>query len=396
VKCIIFDEIHCIGQADDGLVWEQLLLLAPCQIIALSATVGNPEEFNNWLMSTQESLHIPLTMVRHKHRYSDLRKYIFIPPENFTFEGLCSASLVPDAFGLDHVPELRYLHPVASLVNKNRGIPDDLALEPRDCFLLWRCMDKHQTPAFPVPQELHPSRALPSFIQKAHVFEWEEHLKALLLEWMNRQDSPFDNVRTELEGDLRNEESTLIDSEEDLDHQHNYFNTVLPLLVRLHENNSLPAILFNYDRSACEMIAQLVLAQLELAETEFKATDTMWMKTMEDYEQWEIDSKARSSQNVEHAKKKKSKGMEDSDERHSSKSDAARDAANCDRHKFEFFNPDRPLDQFSFADVKKLELAELEEAIEELKDIIAPWQIDALERGIGVHHAGMNRKYRQM
>ena len=35
VKRIIFDEVHCIGQADDGLVWEQLLLLSPCPIIAL-------------------------------------------------------------------------------------------------------------------------------------------------------------------------------------------------------------------------------------------------------------------------------------------------------------------------------------------------------------------------
>ena len=35
IRRIIFDEIHCIGQEGDGLVWEQLLLLAPCPIIAL-------------------------------------------------------------------------------------------------------------------------------------------------------------------------------------------------------------------------------------------------------------------------------------------------------------------------------------------------------------------------
>lgn len=35
IRRIIFDEIHCIGQAEDGLVWEQLLLLSPCPIIAL-------------------------------------------------------------------------------------------------------------------------------------------------------------------------------------------------------------------------------------------------------------------------------------------------------------------------------------------------------------------------
>ncbi len=29
VRCIIFDEVHCIGQAEDGVIWEQLILLAP-------------------------------------------------------------------------------------------------------------------------------------------------------------------------------------------------------------------------------------------------------------------------------------------------------------------------------------------------------------------------------
>ncbi|RYN78121.1 hypothetical protein AA0119_g13556, partial [Alternaria tenuissima] len=55
IKRIIFDEVHCIGQAEDGVIWEQLLLQSPCPIIALSATVGNPEEFSTWLGSTQEA-----------------------------------------------------------------------------------------------------------------------------------------------------------------------------------------------------------------------------------------------------------------------------------------------------------------------------------------------------
>ena len=42
VRRIIFDEIHTIGQADDGLVWEQLLLLSPCPIIALVSQLLYP------------------------------------------------------------------------------------------------------------------------------------------------------------------------------------------------------------------------------------------------------------------------------------------------------------------------------------------------------------------
>lgn len=64
VRRIIFDEIHSIGQAEDGVVWEQLLLLAPCPIIALSATVGNPEQFNDWLTETQKSSGIDLKLIQ--------------------------------------------------------------------------------------------------------------------------------------------------------------------------------------------------------------------------------------------------------------------------------------------------------------------------------------------
>ncbi|KAJ9659560.1 hypothetical protein H2201_007309 [Coniosporium apollinis] len=117
VKRIIFDEIHCIGQAEDGIVWEQLLLLAPCPIIALSATVGNPEEFNSWVASTQRSINIDLTMIQHHQRYSDLRKFIYNPPKNFTFNGLAERpTLAP--LGLDGAAEFAFMHPVASLVNR--------------------------------------------------------------------------------------------------------------------------------------------------------------------------------------------------------------------------------------------------------------------------------------
>jgi ATP-dependent RNA helicase DDX60 len=46
IKRIILDEIHSIGQQEGGAVWEQLLLLAPCPIIGLSATIGKAEIFN--------------------------------------------------------------------------------------------------------------------------------------------------------------------------------------------------------------------------------------------------------------------------------------------------------------------------------------------------------------
>lgn len=120
VKRIIFDEVHCIGQAEDGVVWEQLLLLSPCPIIALSATVGNPEEFNRWLKCTQASIGADLIMVTHAHRYSDLRKFVYVPPKKFLFKGLGPRTQL-SLPGLDANPDatkaFAFVHPTASLIN---------------------------------------------------------------------------------------------------------------------------------------------------------------------------------------------------------------------------------------------------------------------------------------
>ena len=121
VKRIIFDEVHCIGQAEDGIIWEQLLLLAPCPMIALSATVGNPDEFNQWLESTQKSIGSDLVMVVHPHRYSDLRKFIYTPPKNFCFGGLTPQKqrLTPGLDASSHdTKAFSFVHPIASLINR--------------------------------------------------------------------------------------------------------------------------------------------------------------------------------------------------------------------------------------------------------------------------------------
>lgn len=197
VKSIIFDEIHSIGQSDDGVVWEQLLLLAPCRIIALSATVGNPNEFADWLSITQKCLGVDLKLIKHDQRYSDLRKFFYSPPKKFDFQGL---SRPKQKAILDHefVQGLQPVHPVTSILNRQRLMSEDLSLEPRDCYLLWKCMVNDASSEFPVPNELSPKHSLPSFIRRSDVFEWEGRLKRFLSTWMTNPGSPFEKVRKDL------------------------------------------------------------------------------------------------------------------------------------------------------------------------------------------------------
>ncbi|RYP11257.1 hypothetical protein DL765_007837 [Monosporascus sp. GIB2] len=112
VKRIIFDEVHCIGQSEDGIIWEQLLLLAPCPIIALSATVGNPDEFKGRLSDTQKAKGFDLEMITHGSRYSDLRKFTYEPPRLLEFQATRSErpgpyfSLILDLRSSDALPAI--------------------------------------------------------------------------------------------------------------------------------------------------------------------------------------------------------------------------------------------------------------------------------------------------
>ncbi|KAL4912359.1 DEAD/DEAH box helicase [Aspergillus aurantiobrunneus] len=400
IKRIIFDEVHCIGQAEDGVIWEQLLLLAPCPIIALSATVGNPDEFKQWLAMAQEANGLELTMIQHKTRYSDLRKFIYNPPSKFVFNGLSKPPQL-GALELDESPSMAFLHPVASLIDRSRGLPDDLTLEPRDCFTLWKAMKKFATDEFPVDELLDPSTALPDLIKKADVIEWEIQLKTILKNWMSHDNSPFETVVQELSirsttgpdiqvsGEIQ--ESLEISSVR----KSSVRDTTLPLICSLHDQAALPALFFNYDRAKCEEICDHILIQLENSEERWKASSPVWKKKLTKLEEWKKAQAKRAIVKV--PTRKRGRRGDDDDEDRVSQAELMRENASRESSRFESFNPEDPVSGFHFADEKKLTPSEFEEYATELRGRDVPERlITALKRGIGVHHAGMNRRYRQV
>lgn len=413
VKRIIFDEVHCIGQAEDGLIWEQLLLLAPCPIVALSATIGNPTKFRDWLEITQKTNKLEIKMIEHKTRYSDLRKYIYHPPETFVFNGLSSGPrLAP--LGLDASPSMAFLHPVASLIDRSRGMPDDLTLEPRDCLMLWKSMCKHSTAQFPVDEFLDPTTALPSIIRKADVIKWESQLKRLLRDWINKSCSPFDKVVQELSQSVSDHERLLVQvssgelaptDEPQPIHEENILQTTLPLICSLHEQGALPALFFNYDRSTCEKICEHLLTQLKTSEELWKATNPAWKRKLAKFEEWKKAQEKQKRTRVGEPGKwkgRKRRGNDDGDygddkDESLSKTERARSSASTESSIFGSFDPDTPVTGFHFADTAKLTDSEFEGYATQLRHRDVPEKmIAALRRGIGVHHAGLNRKYRQV
>ncbi|KAI7914344.1 DEAD/DEAH box helicase [Pyricularia oryzae] len=391
IKRIIFDEVHCIGQAQEGVVWEQLLLLAPCPIIALSATVGNPQEFVAWLSESQKTKGHDLELVEHKARYSDLRKYIYRPPckSQDKFDGFPPRDQAKRVVhGLDEQGKspFSFVHPIGSIVDRNRGTLDDISLEARDCLKLWLSMRKHQTEAFPVADKLDPSQALPAIVKKADILCWEEDLKACLLPWMMDPESPFESVRGDLRfcnnGDMQTRNKR---KGEQLSPEH------FQLLLDLHQRQGLPAIIFNYDRMKCESIMKSVISELKRHELEWKKTSKEWQKTIKDYEKW-VKAQEKIKETKQGRKQDKN-GLEEG----MSKMDFVREEGQEEVSNWQSFDPQAPLAKFSFSDSRKCQREDLEELIRSLNWVnLDPVFIEALRRGVGVHHAGMNRKYRQV
>ncbi|TGZ84201.1 P-loop containing nucleoside triphosphate hydrolase protein [Ascodesmis nigricans] len=420
IKRIIFDEVHSIGNADEGVVWEQLLLLAPCPIIALSATVGNPEELKDWLQATQANLGIKLSMIQHPHRYSDLRKFIYRPSKSTTYRKFQALPRVSRFGVIDGTPDIVNVHPISTLHTPSHGLPDDLALEPKDCFSLWQAMKKLGTGKWNVPDDVDPPRVFGTkgaVIKKRDVVEWEASLKSILRKWMASEDSPFlevvemlgktqslhsptalDEINTngvvledpDLPG-IPPLEKPQKDTYIDLDIRKTSYikDTTLPLLEQLHSSNALPAIFFSYDRGLCEYLLKHVSSQLQEAERKWRETNTGWKALMKQYESYQA-RKLKPGKEKKLAKNTKlGEGMD--------KRELQIDEMEIESNPMELFDPEAPSPEFSFADFTKHSKEELGEDLASS----AFWRtdrvfIDALKRGIGVHHAGMNRQYRQV
>jgi superfamily II RNA helicase len=75
LKYLIFDEFHYINDSSRGTVWEESVIYSPkdIQIIALSATINNPEELVDWI----KSVHGDCKLVKTDKRPVPLYHYFF-------------------------------------------------------------------------------------------------------------------------------------------------------------------------------------------------------------------------------------------------------------------------------------------------------------------------------
>lgn len=132
---------------------------------------------------------------------------------------------------------------------------------------------------------------------------------------------------------------------------------------------------------------------MKAAENEYKHSKE-WQRKIDGWTKWkEAEDKKRGKKAPKVSKKK---GGGEDDEKGPSKADQARDNASVETSPYDLFDPEAPQAGFSFADPRRGTPSEIDTYIRQLRwKNIASYLIELLQRGVGVHHAGMNRKYRQ-
>ncbi|KAJ3899931.1 hypothetical protein F5879DRAFT_461062 [Lentinula edodes] len=369
VKRIILDEIHSIGQEQGGAVWEQIILLAPCPIIGLSATVGSPEQFNVWLESVQKAHDFPHVYIHHPYRYSHLRKFFFLPsPDKYSSTSLSSHEVSK---------RLTFLHPVSLLSENSNSLPIDMSLESRDCLFLYRTLHSHNLleDIDLSPETIFKGRGL---LCQKDILEYEKVLKDVVVHLMVHDPNSMKKIISSLTP------RTLTDPGADVSPSKDEFlEGLMSLVCDLHKLDNLPAILFSFDRTSCEYMARSIVKELESSEAKWKQSSHRWKTKLAEVENWRKLEKVRSAQRQKEMRQKQ-------------EHDAPRDDVSSTHAWQATFHEEDPLADFSFAG-RPSSKEELEDTI---RDLSGPWlntpdwAINALRRGIAVHHAGMSKAYR--
>ncbi|KAJ7045103.1 hypothetical protein C8F04DRAFT_1343667 [Mycena alexandri] len=380
LKSIILDEIHSIGQQEGGSVWEQIILMAPCPIIGLSATVGSPQDFSQWLESVQTAHGFKYRVIEHPHRYSHLRKFAYIMDEEASTEFR----------GLDRhedTKRTRFLHPISLMPIGIRSIPDDLALEAADTLTLFRALKEHAPIAScePLdPRTFFSSEPGDTLLVQKDIIRYERALKEKLVSFMKGPDNP---VASNIILSLQDPKIGSLHDPNKAPSRDDYKNNLIYLLSDLHVKGELPAILFSFDRTNCDILAQKLLSTLETAESNWRNRSVEWKTKIQQWERWKLTQAKLREKATAKASKQRKRNEDDEPE-------SREDHQNWES----LFDPHEPSPPFSFAGMTTYSKSELAEQILELRrwSSTPGWALDALERGVGIHHAGMNKKYRSL
>uniref|UniRef100_A0A1I8AIS0 Helicase ATP-binding domain-containing protein n=1 Tax=Steinernema glaseri TaxID=37863 RepID=A0A1I8AIS0_9BILA len=421
VKYVIFDEVHSISASEQGYVWEHLLLLIRCPFLALSATIGNPEVLYNWLDSVEKSKPSldgskrprQVDMIVYDERWSELElalqdmrdcpksvsyrsdmkqfyQDVLIKKDDDEAEEPKEEEAAEEKNGQDVLKPFMPYGVYKPEKLRMFGIPDDQKLTARQIMELYTSMSEVDPK---IEAEFEPCKFFKYEQNKDQVWltrgdlrNLENALKKRFMEWLEQDESKMLKVLEKM-GEKVTEDFEKRSKPFNMNRQ--VLHNIVPLLDSLKEKNMLPAICFNDNREICELLAVRVFNEMDKRQRAFEAT-AEYARNFSFKGEQKLEKLAKKQRDLEAKKKKvgnKQKGDDD------------------DRDQVE---AEEPVDPFA-AQKRKLEEALMNYKFvgNVLDDDVYARTMDRLshrnsnrpatkmliklfERGIGVHHEGMN------
>jgi superfamily II DNA or RNA helicase len=412
IRYVIMDEVHCVGDLDGGQHWENLVSLVRAPILALSATIGNPAELHRWMSAAQSEHGHRMHLIVHPHRYSNLYHYTFRPEHackhiddvdaitNVHRRADSARRSTVVAVGAPITDALSRIHPIGCLTIKDicRGALVDVAMSPDNVLALFdalRAADAADTAN--LEPERHFADAAKAegrpieLLNYTTVRAYGALLKTMLERWARERPELVQRV-------LETLRSTLLGQDEAQSQQASSSssaaaadanggaggnspveqqNNLFKFLLELHEHDLLPTIVFGFDRYRCDQAMRMVLNKLR------------------DLERTKQAAAASGSQRQKKAAK--------ASKRMKAKTASSRQRKDAETGEADDLGGDEEVDDgpidpaLSF--VKEGFFADNFAAlIDRLKwqSAVTDEMIEALHRGIGVHHDGVPTKYRQV
>ena len=291
IRYVIFDEVHNISTVG-GHVWERLLLSVPCPFLALSATVGDPESFVEWLKVAHQAHHGEVHLIG-GHRGRPIERYNDLALKVYTVGGDGPLGANGSLSSLSSLNPLCLVDPGAL----RGGVPEQLTLLPEQCLDLYDTMhDRLQGEpwATSLLQQLEHLRAqcfqssttasslqvVPPRLTTTAVATFQRGLKVLLAD-VAVADVAVADVAVHgpvavVQDIVRSCDVGNVLPDTAMDWSRDKLTVhLLPCLRRLESNATetlLPAIVFHYSVKGIKHLARSILAQLELEQGVY----TLW------------------------------------------------------------------------------------------------------------------------
>ena len=278
LRWIVFDEVHSLMQ-DNGEVWERNLIACDCPFLALSATIGNSDEFGDWLDKLQRAKNgQECVKIKHQHRFNDLDFAFFDPDSNGGAGGIqqhrsaasLSASVLQKVgFSMKLLPEeaIEYWHRLASLATQ---VEEDAAGADEGASTLggWAAAFRRSTPAWLEPAD-GPTGLVT--VTTMDAYELETAVKASLLLLAEEHPEVADSVLEDIaDGGRADFERCCVTTDRATLYE-NTIKCIKSLEGKKDPDPRLPALGFHFSIDGCRTLAEQLCEKLETDQRIFQA-----------------------------------------------------------------------------------------------------------------------------